>query len=268
MKTKQKIIHTSKDYEKFTKDTSNRVTGNNPLLKSSMREHGWLPEYPAFVVPDGDRFRILDGQHRFVYAKELGLPVCYVVGERNGLSVSEINNTQRRWSLRDYITSFASQGKKDYQRLIDFSSETGLSLTACSVLLSGRSRCSQAGNPVKLGKFKIQDEEHARHVVSVIQAASKFVPWSKNTLFVTAVSLVLLHTKANHDVLCDKIRAHSARLILAPTCEMFVDMLENIYNCYSRDLVSISMAVKQAIREIAQSDGAKPGDDNAKPKSK
>jgi hypothetical protein len=249
MKAKQKLIYTSTDYSKFIKDESNRATGNNKILKASLKNYGWLPEHPAIVIPDGGKFRIIDGQHRFVYAKELGLPVCYTLGSRTDIPIADTNNTQRRWSLRDYVTSYAGQGKKDYQRLIDFSNETGLSLVACTALLVGSGDCKSARDGVKRGSFKVRDEQHARNVIAVLQCASQFVPWTKNTFFVSAVSQVLLYSAAKVEVLCAKIRSHGGKLILCPTTEHFVEMLENIYNSNARQLTSISLAVRQSIRE-------------------
>ena len=67
----------TKDYGKFTFLTANRPIhrGHVNKLKKSLTEYGFLDSQPITVTPD---FRIIDGQHRFIACKEMGLPVKFV----------------------------------------------------------------------------------------------------------------------------------------------------------------------------------------------
>jgi len=65
------------------------VTGveTRPVIKSlvkklvhSFQVNGWLMGMPAVVIKlpsDPTKFQVLDGQHRVLAAKEIGLPICF-----------------------------------------------------------------------------------------------------------------------------------------------------------------------------------------------
>lgn len=258
MKKHNTIIYKTRNYELFERDPVNRATDENSQLFASMKKHGWIEAYPAFVVPTGrGTFRVKDGQHRIAYAKDLGLPVLYVTPHENGIAIPELNNTQRRWSLADYITSYANQGNEHYKRLLNFQAQHGLPLSVCANLLSGCVGSATAS--VKRGLFKIKSEDHAARVCSIVSCASTQVKWSSNTYFISAISLALKYSNLEERVLCEKIRKHPALLILMPTVDDFLEMIEKLYNHCSRNLISIRHAVRAGIKESQIESGRRLG---------
>lgn len=250
MKNKQKLIYSTKDYSKFVQDPTNRTAGRHPKLKSSMEEYGWLPEHPAVVVPDGGgKFRIKDGGHRITIAKELGLPVYYVLSENDNISIPMINEAQRSWTLDDYVSAFVKQGNKHYERLVQFSAETGIKPGISATLLGNGSGASLK---VKSGDFKVSTEEHARKVLMVVDTAAKAVSWARQSKFISAVSMILRYSSASPKVMCDKLRSHPSMLIPQADAQGVISMLENIYNYRNREQVAIALAVKQGVRAAQQ----------------
>lgn len=67
----------TKEYEKFTFLSTNRPVQRNHVnkLKKSLSEYGFLESQPITVTED---YKILDGQHRFIACKEMGIPIKYV----------------------------------------------------------------------------------------------------------------------------------------------------------------------------------------------
>lgn len=67
----------TKNYENFTFLTANRPINRNHVnkIKKSLSEYGYLDSQPITVTAD---MKILDGQHRFIACKEMGLPIKFV----------------------------------------------------------------------------------------------------------------------------------------------------------------------------------------------
>lgn len=256
MKRKHKLIYSSTDYSKFVQDDHNRDARTHRKLLASLTKRGWRDSYPAVVVPDGGKFRIKDGGHRITIARQLGIPVYYTVdNDADSIPTSEINNAQMPWTNADYISSHIKRGIEDYKKLSAFSAETGVPIGTAAGLLCGGNSC--VTEKIRDGSFRITTEDHARAVLAVVGAASNIVKWAKSQKFIAAVSQILRYSRASHKTLCDKIRTNGGMLIPQVTTEGNIEMLEHIYNYKNREVLSISMAVKQSLRQIRQDMAAK-----------
>lgn len=247
MKNKSKLIYTSSDYSKFIKDEANRAVRPNPKLKAAMRKYGWLDAFPMLVVLRDGKMVIKDGQHRFDAATELHLPVKYVILDEDGIQASEIS-VGLSWSLSDFVASYCQRGNKEYQRLASFKNETGLPLAICAGLLFSNSNACGATKAIKSGQFKVRNEGHARAVVSIIHAASNVVKWASNAYFVSAISQAIMYAKIDVGTLCDKIRSHPGKLVLQPTVEDFIAMVETLYNFRNQATIPIAHNIKNALK--------------------
>lgn len=102
-------VYETTNYDKFT-----FVVGNRPVrtkgakwdaLFKSIREHGQLE--PALV---NEKFEVLNGQHRLLCCKELGIPFKYTFGEykASGEIIGEANRSSK-WGMREYINFYSNQ---------------------------------------------------------------------------------------------------------------------------------------------------------------
>ena len=77
-------LKVTKNYDLFELHPFNRDLHKDALLKTSMKENGFMPSSPIHCVRNGNgKLKIIRGHHRFANAKELGLPVWYVIDESN-----------------------------------------------------------------------------------------------------------------------------------------------------------------------------------------
>lgn len=249
MKPKSKLILSSTDYARFTKDTANRTTRGNPRLTFSMKAYGWLDAYPANVIVRDGVFVVKDGQHRCMIAEEEGIPIKYVIGDQDQIPTPDLN-CGKQWALADYVSSYIQQGKMDYSELANFKASTGLSLGACIIMLGGHINAGgeSVTGQVRAGKFKIRTAENASRVWAVLRSARETVSWWNHYGFVSAVNIVLLGTNTDYKVLCQKIRSHPAKLKPQTCRNDFILMIEDIYNFHSRVVLPISATIKQAQR--------------------
>lgn len=144
MKTNDKEIgkiYETKDYEKFKIYEWNRIINQNTINKinKSVLENGWRVE-PIIV---NEEYGIIDGQHRYTYAKENDLPIYYMVIP--GLTKEDcqiMNSVRSGWLTTDYIRFYAIQGNSSYAKLMVLN-ETYKQITLTSVIYALVNRHSQ-----------------------------------------------------------------------------------------------------------------------------
>ena len=106
------IVQETKDYGKFSFMELNRNLSRNHVerLKASFNKAYLLA--PILV---NEFYEIVDGQHRFTAAKEMGLPVRYVVA--NGYTIDHVkmlNHEGKNWNVMDHFMSYAKAGLPAY----------------------------------------------------------------------------------------------------------------------------------------------------------
>lgn len=111
----QNVVQTSTKYDKFKFIVTNRERnqGHIEKLKKAFQEVGNLTRVQPILV--NEKMEIIDGQHRFEAAKDLGEPIYFTM--RKGLGVNEarsMNILQRPWNVDDYAESYINSGNRNY----------------------------------------------------------------------------------------------------------------------------------------------------------
>lgn len=115
-------IESTKNYEMFKKNTSNRELDKQNLekIKASIEMKNLLHLRPIIV---NEKMEIIDGQHRFEIAKQLNVPIYYQIQkEANEEDVFLLNVNQKSWGFNDYLNYYISLGYEDYinfKKIID-----------------------------------------------------------------------------------------------------------------------------------------------------
>jgi hypothetical protein len=241
-----KKIYTTQDYSIFLQDETNRDVRTNRKLLDSMKSHGFLPEHPLVVVSaEGGKFKVRDGGHRLVVAKELRLPVHYVVSDNAGIEISFINDTQRAWSRNDFVSSYVRQGNKYFIELQKFCEQHDIHPGIAARLLGGDAR------ELKDGTFTGCQFTYALEVLRVSAAAAQHVSWSKCTQFLGAIHMVLKYSSANINTLCDRISSNGGLLKQQAKTTGYIELLASIYNHRTRELLPIRCQIETARRELS-----------------
>ncbi len=105
------------DYEKFKLlDFNRKKLDRNHInkIKESITKNGYIGS-PILVNED---FEIYDGQHRFMALKEMGLEIPYKIIDVEYNSIIDLNITQKKWTLEDYVNYYSEKDKNpNYVRL-------------------------------------------------------------------------------------------------------------------------------------------------------
>lgn len=234
MSKAQQILKT-KDYDKFHKFDFNRGINNGLVnrLMESIKEIGYMPGKPIIV---DKKMNIIDGQHRFTACVNLGIEVEYVITDVDPhTAIIKLNADQVNWKMIDYVNSWAQQGVKCYEHLLDFEERRGLGITNSVTILFSTNHDSSEMQRIKAG-YKFQINPKAETIAAFI-AHCKDVPYYKSSYFIRAV--VRLFRLANEEQI-EKVKNGIISLPQQPTAAAYLAAFENLANrgVHSKNRVS------------------------------
>jgi len=124
MKEETPIINQTKAYDLFSKIIGNRNI-NQKKIERIMADINaglnLLPYCPILVYTEGNNLNIVDGQHRFEVAKQLNIPIFYVIAsELNLKQIAMLNSRQDKWTQSDFLRCYINIGISDYVVLDKF----------------------------------------------------------------------------------------------------------------------------------------------------
>lgn len=109
-------VRLSRNYNMFKFKDGNRDLNyiNVNKMEESLKKHGWVTP----IVVDNNYY-IIDGQHRFQAAKNLGMPIAFIKmsNDFNVEAIRDINNAQEKWNTWDYVKSQADLGNVHFQHI-------------------------------------------------------------------------------------------------------------------------------------------------------
>lgn len=149
------MAESTKDYKKFKLLHGNRRIDKHHVTKigESMALYPEIFKIRPILV--NDAFEIIDGQHRYYAAKELGIPVWY---EKGGDIKTEdaviINQNQRNWSVLDYARSYAARGNNNYKEFLRVHEEHPLAPMRVVMRYIGGPSKNKAG-AFRSGEFEV-----------------------------------------------------------------------------------------------------------------
>lgn len=151
-------INSTKDYSQFKFMAGNRNIDKTHVsrLKKEMLEGGNLMEVMPILV--NENMFIIDGQHRFTAAQEIGMEIHYIVKDNANISTARhMNVTQKSWDIMDFARSFYEGGNKQYGEFIHMRQKfPSLSPSIVMMYMTGAD-INHAGDNFRRGGFMIGD---------------------------------------------------------------------------------------------------------------
>lgn len=183
------------NYSAFSFMNANRTISQalvNRLIKS-IQEVGYIEARPVIV---NQQMVIIDGQHRFLACKRLGLPICYQVSNVDmNKAMLALNMSQVQWSLWDYVESWAKNGVSCCNELIEFRNKYNFNSTVTTTIVIGSTN-NETLKAIKLGKER-PINKHRHEIAKFVLECKPFLPFFDTKTFVSAV--VDMFNKTNKD---------------------------------------------------------------------
>ena len=242
------VVETS-DYNQFDLTDFNRNVEKTRFLRNLMLRQGWIDAFPMLVtrVRSNGRLKVKAGHHRFWVARELGIPVKYVLCN-DSTTIFELEQATNPWSLNDYLVAHVRKEREAYVIVKEFRDRTGIPLGCCVNMLSGSlagSGGSAKTRAFKSGTFQIDPDgaEHADQVAAVVAAAEAAeVPWATSSSFVNALSRAILVDECKLARLIQKMKLYAADFPRPTNSAEFLQTIEEIYNKKARRHENIPLA--------------------------
>tara|TARA_R100000789_G_C3011865_1_gene151505 strand:- start:136 stop:888 length:753 start_codon:yes stop_codon:yes gene_type:complete len=157
-------IHTTDKYNFTLVDGNRKIKSVKiKILSDSIKKYGLFN--PINVNRKG---YILDGQHRYLSCKALGIPVKYIISDINVSNkelvslIRDINSVQTNWNNKDigYAYSIHADNKESYEKyleLVNMGVSHSTVIEACGMLSKGDRKAKSCYIDFKNGTMIITD---------------------------------------------------------------------------------------------------------------
>lgn len=234
--TNTRTIYKTTDYDAFKFHRLNRPLSDpevNKFLNKFSNGEFYLADLPVVI---DDKWNVIEGQHRVVGAKILGLPVYYKFAEV--LTVNDVTKIQKNaaWTTADFARSFAKQGKDSYIKLEKFKNDYKFGYGFCVTLLSGTQQGLKRTGFYD-GNFKVKSYTNA------VEVANKIAEWElaleltiRNDYKFCLGALSSINSKDyNHKRMLTQLKKYQTLFKRQLSAENYVRHFEEIFNYHRRD---------------------------------
>lgn len=247
----KRSITATRNYRLFTFSADNRPRNakKHKRLLESMQQYGFIASFPIVCVRTATgTLEVRDGQHRLMFAEELGLPVYYTV-EPVDFDVAIVNSTAKTWALIDYAQKHAANGLEPYVIGLQFAERFKLSVGTAFALLGGTTTFSNVQPSFIDGAFQIRDREWAEAVASLYNHLVGVSRELVNQRCVEACMACCRVDGFQADRLISGARRHREALKPYSTRDGFLEMFEAVYNFGRKQLFPLKIQAIQAMRD-------------------
>lgn len=241
-------VQTTSDYSKFKTLFGNRKPNAlhvKRLCKSFEKNYLFSP------ILINEHYQIIDGQHRFLAAKELGLPINYIVVNGYGLNeVQVLNTNSSNWDKYDYLKAYCDLGVIPYLQMNKFMQDfpdfkIGVAeqiLTNTTNGVNNRSAVFEKKGRVKNfeeGKFSIPDLKASYDNAEKLLMFKPYFSSFNEPKFVSAMIGILKNQNYNHAEMLGKLAHQPLSLQPCKHISQYKLLIEDIYNYRRREKVSL-----------------------------
>lgn len=144
----------------------------------------------------------------------------------------DLNNTQKKWNVLDYVTYYAQQGNEHYERLLQLSGQYDISISSVCSIAGDSVYGGHDTDVIKEGKFKFDSCE-----VGIVEGkiertllACKFMGLKPCERLVKSLVLISKHPQFKWKDFMQKLEYQRDKCYKCSTTSGYIKMLENIYN--------------------------------------
>jgi len=247
-------LHATSDYSLFVFMRSNRPVDTNcrkyRALVESMKQYGFDPGHPIKVRRNEcGKLEVVEGQHRFTAAKELGLVVYYII-TTNEIPITVVNATIKPWSSKDYGLSYVNTpfhpNREQYKLVMGLADDIGMTPLAVASIYSNTTHKGNVAKVWAQGKYKITSADFADKVVDQFRKMALIDKRYQRESYLYGVFRLLLL----HDIDTDRFIKNFSKLARetypASTMESINKHFEDIYNHGKRDRRPIQFEIDES----------------------
>lgn len=250
-------VRKTNDYSLFKPLVGNRVL--NKLHVKRLKD-SFEKTYLLNPIIVNEKYEIIDGQHRFQSAKELGKPVNFIVAPNYGLrEVQILNENMKNWRKEDYLNAYCDLGHPEYLKFREFMNlfpdfgiaiceallkdiaRTGANKTTTSKdAISETNKCGQYTiKDFQDGSFKIKDYDYAVENAEKIMMIKPYYDGFNRASFVSAMIGIFKNENYNHAQFLSKLSYQPNAIQHCANVTQYKLLIEDVFNYRSREKVSL-----------------------------
>lgn len=225
------MAESTTDYKQFKYMGGNRRVSKKRVtnLAASMALHPEIFKIRPILV--NDKFEIIDGQHRFNAAKQLGVPVFYEVVKGIGQDEAlALNQNQANWTLIDYARSYAHSGLQPYKNYLKvLQDHPGVPTHVVMSYIGGNAQNN--ATMFRQGKFKDSTLAIGEVFLDYLKDVAQYEPKAKLQTPARALFKVFQTDGYDHDRLLAKMSmAPQGMFVVYGTLKEILRSIEDVYN--------------------------------------
>lgn len=247
------VLETS-NYDLFKSLKGNRIVNLSHVakLKKSMTS-----KYLVSPIIVNEKMQVIDGQHRFASAKQLKLPIRYIVVEGYGLEeVQVLNQNTANWKNIDFLNAYCDLGYEEYLKMEKFMNMfPDFSLKSCEGLLTGKTgnesksdkkfitESNKTGkyhvSSFRDGEFKVYNWSRAVELANMITMIKPLYDSFSRVSFISAMIPIFDIPEYDHNQFIERLKSNPNMLVHCRNITEYRLLIEEIYNFRSRNKVNL-----------------------------
>ena len=171
----------------------------------------------------------------------MGIPVKYVQIDTHNINniLIDLNNTQKKWNVLDYVTYYAQIGNPDYIKLLHLSKLYKISVGAVCAIASESMQGGSDTDIIKAGKFKFKNCENiiVESKIERVLQACKMCGLKPSDKLIRVLVLISRHPQFKWKEFIQKVAYQRDKCYRCSTSAGYIKMFENIYNNKRRERI-------------------------------
>ena len=231
------------DYDifKFRADNRDHIDKNHVMrLVNSIQSKNLLELRPIAVNKD---YEVIDGQHRLLAAKQLGVDIYYTVEEKLDCKDIVLMNLSKAWGWYDYLNYYCKNDYQHYLHLKNFIEQHKISLKLGMNITMGGT--SEAYEKFRNGEYTFDEEGYGPNLqicwdtIREIRRVNGFSPYTGSVRFWNAMLQLIRHPDFDVKHWNDNYPKLIARFGIRSTIREYLKMMMDIYNYRKNTKISL-----------------------------
>ena len=245
-------IKSTVNYDQFMPNPYQRTFTDKKVkdLVSKMKMNGYPPSMAISVYLEKGKFTINTGHHRLEAAKQLGIPVLFVIEDKwTPQQLVDEGTSSKTWDILSATQTYSRQGKSDYHELLVYY-DKGIPLAMAASMLAGEGAGSgNTHKKVMNGSFIIKERSQIDKCVSIIDEFSDRQPTVKTRPFLAALSKCMFTSEFDLPTFCRRLKENPTMLEKTSNTDQMLKLIEEIYNFRANKKIPLAFLAQEKSNE-------------------